>query len=120
MCYDIRFLTMKKIKYAQRFGDNEKDIEELEKQLKKIGEKTGPFFHISGFSHPDVPVITNEDRNEIQLFNWGLIPSWTKDVLSAVQISNKTLNARGETMFEKPTFKNAAKYRRCIVELNLR
>ncbi len=115
MCYDIRFLTKKKIKYAQRFGDSEKDIEELEKQLNKIGEKTGPYFHISGFDHPDVPVITGANRNIIQLFNWGLIPPWVKDVRSAVQISNKTLNARSETMFEKPSFKKAAKNNRCLV-----
>ena len=104
MCYDIRFLTMKKIKYAQRFGESEKDIEELEKQLNKIGVKTGPHFHISGFSHPDVPIITGDDRKVIQLLNWGLIPPWTKDVQSAVEISNKTLNSRSETMFEKPAF----------------
>ena len=115
MCYDINFLTKKKIKYAQRFGDSEQDIKDLEEQLKKLGERIGATYYVSGFEHPDVPVITNDSPNEIQLFNWGLIPSWTKDIQSAVDISNRTLNARGETMFEKPAFKEAALERRCLV-----
>ena len=115
MCYDIRFLTKKKLQYAKRFAGNEADIEDLEEQLKKLGEKIGPYYHVSGFDHPDVPVITNLERKKIQLFNWGLIPGWVKDARKAVEISNRTLNARGEEMFEKPSFKSAAKNRRCLV-----
>jgi len=115
MCYNISYLTKKKLKYARRFGNNEADIKDLEEQLKKLGEKIGPHYHTSGFDHLDVPVITNESRNKIQLFNWGLIPDWVKDVRKAVELSNKTLNARGEEMFEKPSFRHAAKYRRCLV-----
>ena len=115
MCYDIRFLTKKKLKYARRFGNNEADIKELEEQLIELGEKIGPYYHTSGFDHPDVPIITNEDRNKIQLFNWGLMPGWIKDVKKAVELSNRTLNARSEDMFDKPSFKYAAKYRRCLV-----
>ena len=75
MCYDIRFLTKKKLQYAKRFAGNDKDIEDLEEQLKRLGEKIGPYYHVTGFDHPDVPVITNFERKKIQLFNWGLIPS---------------------------------------------
>ena len=115
MCYDIRFLTKKKLQYARRFGHNESDIRDLEEQLRKLGEKIPPYYHVTGFDHPDVPVITNIDRKKIQLFNWGLIPGWIKDVRQAVELSNRTLNARSEDMFEKKSFKSAARYRRCLV-----
>lgn len=115
MCYDIRYLTKKKLQYARRFAASEEDIQELEEQLHKIGERTGPYYHISGFDHPDVPVITNENRRHIRLYNWGLIPRWVKDVNQAVTLSNKTLNARGEEMFEKPAYRSAARHRRCLV-----
>jgi putative SOS response-associated peptidase YedK len=42
---------------------------------------------------------------------WGLIPSWAKDAT----ISNKLSNARGETVAEKPSFRSAFKYHRCII-----
>ena len=42
---------------------------------------------------------------------WGLIPHWAKDV----SIGAKLINARGETVAEKPAFRGAFKYRRCIV-----
>ncbi len=115
MCYDINFLTKNKIKYARRFAGSDQDIEDLEEQLTKLGERVGPHYHVSGFEHPDVPVITNEEPGKIQLFNWGLIPRWARDVQSAVEISNKTLNARGESMFAKPSFKEPAKTNRCLV-----
>jgi putative SOS response-associated peptidase YedK len=35
---------------------------------------------LNGFTYPKLPVITNKDASNIQLFNWGLIPSWAKDV----------------------------------------
>jgi putative SOS response-associated peptidase YedK len=42
---------------------------------------------------------------------WGLIPSWAKDAA----IGNKLTNARGETVAEKPSFRSAFKYHRCII-----
>lgn len=115
MCYNIRYLTKKKLQYARRFGNNEKDITELEKQLTELGERIGPTYQVTGFDHPNVPVITNEARNKIQLFNWGLIPSFVNDEIQGVELSNRTLNARGEEMFEKRSYKHAAAGKRCLV-----
>ena len=114
MCYNISYLTKKKLDYARRFG-NQDDIAEMEKNLDELFNRTGPAYYVSGFDHPDVPVITNLEPDKIQLFSWGLIPFWVKDPAQAVDISRKTLNARGEEMFEKPSYKNSALAKRCLV-----
>jgi putative SOS response-associated peptidase YedK len=70
---------------------------------------------LSAFTKPYLPVITSYERNSIQMFQWGLIPSWVKDEKTADKISNATYNAKSETLWEKPSFRNAAKYKRCLV-----
>ena len=64
----------------------------------------------NGFQFPRTPVISNQQPEEIQLFQWGLIPSWAKDN----SIKKNTLNARIETINEKPAFRNVAN-NRCLV-----
>ncbi len=111
MCYEIRALTLAKKKYAERYGGDYLDIKEFD----RIMELFQPLYYASGFDHPDLPVITGEKPAQIQLLNWGLIPFWTKSAAEVVKIQNQTLNARAETIFEKPTFKEAVVNRRCIV-----
>jgi putative SOS response-associated peptidase YedK len=48
---------------------------------------------------------------EWALLRWGLIPSWSKDIA----IGNRLINARGETVAEKPSFRAAFKRRRCLI-----
>ncbi len=59
----------------------------------------------------NLAVIANDHPGEMQFFRWGLIPSWAKDI----SIGSKLINARGETITEKPSFRNAFKNRRCLV-----
>lgn len=66
--------------------------------------------HVNGFEHAKSPVITNENRTTIQLFNWGIVPSWANDL----SIQQSTLNARLETLKEKASFKNYVS-QRCII-----
>jgi len=56
------------------------------------------------------PVITNDQPQQLQLFKWGLIPSWAKDS----SIASRLINARIETIAEKPAFK-AIHSRRCLI-----
>jgi len=56
------------------------------------------------------PVITNDAPQQLQLFKWGLIPAWAKDS----KIASRLINARIETITEKPAFK-AIHTRRCLV-----
>lgn len=72
-------------------------------------------YHINGFTHPKIPIITNAQPNLVQGYNWGLIPAWAKDETNANELRNMTLNAKSETIFEKPAFKDAALTNRCIV-----
>lgn len=58
-----------------------------------------------------VAVIANNGQQKIELFQWGLIPAWAKDP----KIGSRMINARSETLAEKPSFKNAYKRRRCLV-----
>lgn len=59
-----------------------------------------------------VPAVTetNEGRT-LQFFQWGLVPSWSKDS----SIGQKLINARAETLTEKPSFRTAFKRRRCLL-----
>jgi putative SOS response-associated peptidase YedK len=50
-------------------------------------------------------------RRELRLVKWGLIPSWAKDT----SIGSRLINARAETVADKPAFRAAFKYRRCLV-----
>lgn len=72
------------------------------------------FFH-SAFNKPFLPVITNHDPDRIQLFRWGLIPSWIPTENDANKILKGTFNARSETIWEKPSFRFAAKKNRCMI-----
>jgi putative SOS response-associated peptidase YedK len=58
-----------------------------------------------------VAVVANTPERKLELFQWGLIPSWAKDP----KIGNKLINARAETLAEKPSFRAALKRRRCLV-----
>ena len=64
----------------------------------------------NGFDFPKTPIITNLEQERIQLFNWGLIPDWSKNDT----IKQYTLNARIETLDEKPSFKHHNTHR-CLV-----
>jgi putative SOS response-associated peptidase YedK len=58
-----------------------------------------------------VPVIANNHPDRVELFQWGLIPSWSKDS----SCSGRMINARAETLAERPSFRTALKRRRCLV-----
>jgi putative SOS response-associated peptidase YedK len=56
-------------------------------------------------------VVEEDDKRKLEMFRWGLIPSWAKDPA----IGNKMINARAETVSEKPSFRSAFKKRRCLI-----
>lgn len=58
-----------------------------------------------------VAVIPNTGDNVLTMYKWGLIPSWSKDPA----IGDRMINARAETLSEKPSFRNAVRRRRCLI-----
>jgi putative SOS response-associated peptidase YedK len=65
-------------------------------------------------SQPIAVVRMFEGRREFVLVRWGLIPSWVKDPRQFALL----INARGETVNEKPAFEAAMRYRRCLIPAN--
>jgi putative SOS response-associated peptidase YedK len=57
-----------------------------------------------------LPVVLDADHS-MQLLRWGLIPHWAEDA----SIGNKMINARAETIAQKPSFREAFRKRRCLV-----
>ena len=55
-----------------------------------------------------IAAVLNDGTNRIDYVRWGLIPSWAKDE----SIGNRMINARAETLAEKPSFRTALKRRR--------
>jgi putative SOS response-associated peptidase YedK len=70
----------------------------------------GPRYNIA--PSQEVPlIIRNEDRNEVKPMLWGLVPSWAQDP----SVGQRMINARSETLLEKPSFKQLVARRRCLV-----
>jgi putative SOS response-associated peptidase YedK len=74
-----------------------------------IPDELKPRYNIAP-SQP-VAVIPNTGEDKLDFFIWGLIPSWAKDPA----IGNRLINARAETLVEKPSFRSAFKRRRCLI-----
>jgi len=118
VCYNVKYLTKKKIDYARKIGSSEAEIKELELEFEKILNKWAPGYLMSGFAHPELPVITAFSPPRIEFMPWGLIPSWENDPLKATKIQNHTLNCRIETMHTKPAFRAVAQKNRCVIILD--
>lgn len=74
-----------------------------------IPEPIQPRYNVAP-SQP-VAVVANDSRNQLEFYKWGLVPSWAKDP----SIGDRMINARAETLAEKPSFRNAFRRRRCLI-----
>lgn len=101
MCYQTK-ITKKKEEMQRQFDAKITGLDEFD-----------PSEVIKAFDFPKTPVITDEDPHLIQGYQWGLIPYWS----DASWNRNYTLNARIETLDEKPSFKNITN-NRCLILVN--
>src|SRR5690606_29160751 len=78
-------------------------------QLPGLPQEYRPRYNIA----PTQPVlaIIDADGRRAGMLRWGLIPSWAKDPA----IGNRMINARAETVAEKPSFRTALRRRRCLI-----
>jgi putative SOS response-associated peptidase YedK len=84
-------------------------------------QSTFPWLNLSGAGQPppryniaptqSVATVANNGEHRLEMFRWGLIPSWAKDP----SIGNRMINARAETLAEKPSFRTALRKRRCLI-----
>ncbi len=90
-------LTVNPAEFADEFDDAE------------FPQQFAPRYNIS----PSQPVLTipNDGKLAATFVLWGLIPSWAKDPT----IGSRLINARAETLSEKPAFRGALKYKRCVI-----
>lgn len=88
-----------------------------DRYLAAVPQPYAPVFYENGFSHRESPVLVNEPDGSISFrsLSWGLVPSWIKTKADALQIRARTLNCISEEAFEKPSFRDAIRKRRCLV-----
>ncbi|MDQ3713073.1 MAG: SOS response-associated peptidase [Acidobacteriota bacterium] len=95
-----------------RFSSSSKP-EQIKKEFKAAVEDPAilaPRYNIAPTQM--IPVVLNREGERIvAALKWGLVPSWAKDAA----IGSRMINARAETLTEKPSFREAYKSRRCIV-----
>jgi putative SOS response-associated peptidase YedK len=71
--------------------------------------QTGARYNIAPTQN--IVTVMNDGSTHLDLLRWGLIPSWAKEE----SIGSKMINARAETLAEKPSFKRLLRSRRCLV-----
>ena len=84
-------------------------IDEMEIEEWKDSDIYQPRYNIAPTQYS--PVIVDKMGRHAKLMKWGLIPNWSTDA----SIGSKLINARSETLLEKPSFQHLVPSRRCIV-----
>jgi putative SOS response-associated peptidase YedK len=79
-----------------------------------VAESLGENFNVAPTQDVYAVVAGGDGRARVETFHWGLIPSWAKDR----KIASRMINARAETLTEKPAFKALLTKRRCIVPMD--
>lgn len=64
-----------------------------------------PYYHLSGFTHPNLYCIPLENPSQIYPMEWGLIAPWGENDAPAFRKKYNTLNAKGETLLKSNTYK---------------
>ena len=77
--------------------------------VEEVIKRPEPRYNIS--PSQSVTVVVQREKRELTEMRWGLIPSWVKDA----SIGKRMINARAETVSEKPSFRSAFKKRRCLI-----
>lgn len=70
-----------------------------------------PRYNIAPTQQASVIGLAQNGRRELRAFHWGLVPHWAKDISQAASM----INARSETLAQKPAFRDAFARRRCLV-----
>lgn len=116
MCYNIQLLAARIKKTGKRQNKTEEELAQAMELIKKQWSGK-PMFSLYGFDFPELPIVTAHNGIQVETAHWGLIPQWCNDPIKQQMIRNQTLNARVESLDEKPAFRGALESGRCIVPL---
>jgi putative SOS response-associated peptidase YedK len=98
---------------------SKQELSELKWCLKSLnGFSNNGFsrFHENGFDYLPTPIITAGEPDKFKLFRWGLIPYYIADKEKAMILRTQTLNCISEEMYDKPSYRDAAKNaQRCLI-----
>jgi putative SOS response-associated peptidase YedK len=98
MCYRAT-QTSKTNEYADYYSAPVLNDQDLEDQI---------YYHANGFAHPNLVAISAKDgARQTERMQWGLMPNWKKPLPDMVKLSNNTLNAKSETIFDLASFKGS-------------
>ena len=111
MCFTVAIVRKGELITAQEYYSNLPVVKSKGVILPEIPS----FYLVSGFSHPRLAVVREDG---VFLHEWGLIPSWVKNEAIADDLRSKTLNAVGETAFEKPSFRKSIASQRCLLPVS--
>lgn len=101
-----------------RFINLNIDMSELEQWFKDYDRRIEHYenkIFILGDTYPILPIVTREG---ILKAKWGLVPHWVKTKEEAMNIRKFNINARQETIFQKPSFRGAMTNKRCLIPVN--
>ena len=111
MCFTVSIVRKGELITAQEYYSNLPVVNNSGESIPEL-----PYHYlVSGFSHPRLAIVKNDG---VSLYEWGLIPSWVKDQKTADELHSKTLNAVGETVFEKPSFRESISSQRCLLPVS--
>lgn len=103
MCYETSL--NKKLKALEKTFDAKlKEDEEFE-----------PYYHKSGFAHPNLYCIPIDDPGTIFPMEWGLVAPWGANDIPNFRKKYNTLNAKSESVLKSSMYKNAARENRCLI-----
>ncbi len=108
MCFTVAVFRNNVLHTAEEYYQNLPSVWDKKGDLTEFQD----YFFVSGFEYPALPILRHD---RIQMANWGLVPAWIHDKSAAVEIRSKTLNARGETVFDKPSFRKSVLSQRAVL-----
>jgi putative SOS response-associated peptidase YedK len=113
-------ILMSRDEKIQPYTDDERaEISSHQKTLQAFTETEYRRYHENGFDYLPSPIITAGVPDKLKLFRWGLVPHHMNERSAALALRLHTLNCVSEEMYEKPSFKDAAKNeQRCLIPVS--
>jgi putative SOS response-associated peptidase YedK len=105
MCYNVANAKENK-ELAPRYN---KKMDAIAKAQRQIA------FMLNGFAHPNLCIIKSETPDALSVGKWGLVPADITNEVRAEQFAKHTLNAKSETIFDLPSFKDSIIPKRCLI-----